>query len=116
MPDRPDEPLMASPTTPDAPEPITAHVRYAYQLRQGARSNGGDHIVLDAPLRSARLRREAGDALCNPRAASATCPPAVRPARVRPRALHVSAAPSSTASWSCRGTTCSGAGAGRLRA
>lgn len=51
----------------EGPPTITGHVRYAYALRQGDRSNGGDHIVVDEALVSGRLRRDAGDALCKPR-------------------------------------------------
>ena len=46
----------------------TGHVRYAYALRQGDRSNGADHIVVDTAVYAGRFRREAGDALCRPRA------------------------------------------------
>lgn len=46
---------------------ITAHVRYAFHPRQGARSRGGYHAILDGPLNVGRLHRVAGDALCKPR-------------------------------------------------
>ena len=45
----------------------TAHVEYAFHKRQGARSNGDYHAVLDQPLTSGHLYRAAGDALCKPR-------------------------------------------------
>ncbi|GAA2457250.1 hypothetical protein [Streptomyces macrosporus] len=48
---------------------LTGHVRYAFNPRQGASSNGGYHIVLDQPLSAGRLSREAGDALCKRAAA-----------------------------------------------
>lgn len=46
---------------------ITAHVEYAFQPREGARSAGGYHAILDQPLTAGRLVRERGDALCRPR-------------------------------------------------
>lgn len=45
----------------------TAHVRYAFNPRQGAMSNGAEHAVLDQPLHAGQLHRKAGDALCKPR-------------------------------------------------
>lgn len=45
---------------------LTCHVRYAFNRRQGAASNGKYHLVLDQPLNTFRLNREAGDALCRP--------------------------------------------------
>lgn len=44
----------------------TAHVEYAYNPRQGARTRGGYHLILDQPLTAGRLTRETGDALCKP--------------------------------------------------
>lgn len=45
---------------------LTGHVRYAFNRRQGASSNGSYHLVLDQPLHTGRLNREKGDALCKP--------------------------------------------------
>lgn len=45
----------------------TAHIRYAFNPRQGAMSNGTYHAVLDQPLHVGRLRRAARDAICKPR-------------------------------------------------
>lgn len=53
------------PVDPNVP---SAHVRTAYHLRQGPNMNNGEHAVLDQPLHSGRLGREAGDALCKPQA------------------------------------------------
>lgn len=47
---------------------ITIRVEYAFTRRQGARSNGGYHAVLNEALKLGRLERQAGDALCKPRA------------------------------------------------
>ena len=44
----------------------TAHVAYAFSPRQGARSGGRYHLVLDQPLTTGRLTRQTGDALCKP--------------------------------------------------
>lgn len=46
---------------------LTAHIGYAYSPRQGARSTSSNHAVLDQPLKTGRLTREPGDALCRPR-------------------------------------------------
>jgi hypothetical protein len=46
---------------------LTGHIRYAFNRRQGASSNGNYHLVLDQPLHAGRLNREKGDALCKPR-------------------------------------------------
>ncbi|QVJ00392.1 hypothetical protein KGD82_16665 [Nocardiopsis eucommiae] len=51
----------------DTPETLTAHVGYAYQLRQSDRSISRDHAVLEQPLTVGRLVRKRGDALCRPR-------------------------------------------------
>lgn len=48
-------------------ETTTVHVRYAFNRREGAQSNGTYHAVLDQPLHAGRLHRDAGDALCRPR-------------------------------------------------
>jgi hypothetical protein len=55
------------PAEEPAEAPRTAHVRYAYSPRQGANSNGGYHLVVNTTFTSGRLRREAGDVLCDPR-------------------------------------------------
>ncbi|MBO0871819.1 MAG: hypothetical protein J2P19_00340 [Pseudonocardia sp.] len=46
---------------------ITATVEYAFNPRQGNRSNGAYHLVLAERLDSGRFHRDAGDALCRPR-------------------------------------------------
>jgi len=51
----------------ETPEALTAHVGYAYQLRQSDRSIARDHAVLDQALTAGRLTRDQGDALCRPR-------------------------------------------------
>jgi len=45
----------------------TAHIMYAYNPRQGARSKARYHVVLNQPLSAGRLHRKPGDALCKPR-------------------------------------------------
>ena len=42
------------------------HVEGAYNPSDRGSSAGGDHLVLDEPLRFGRLVREAGDPLCKP--------------------------------------------------
>lgn len=49
-----------------ATNPTPAHVEYAYNPRQGAMSNGSYHAIVDRPLHSGRLSRDAGDPLCKP--------------------------------------------------
>lgn len=46
--------------------PVTCHIRYAFNRRQGPSSNGKYHLILDQPLHTPRLNRGAGDALCRP--------------------------------------------------
>lgn len=46
---------------------LTAHVRYAFNPRQGDRSIARYHAVLNQPLSTGRLSRKTGDALCKPR-------------------------------------------------
>lgn len=65
----------APPATPRVAElpPVdpavpSAHVCYAFSPRQGPWTTGGYHLVLDQPLRAARLEREQDDALCKPQA------------------------------------------------
>ena len=53
---------------PVDPAVPSAHVRTAYHLRQGPNMANGEHAVLDQPLRSGRLSRDTGDALCKPQA------------------------------------------------
>lgn len=53
---------------PVDPHGRTAHVRYAFNPHQAARSNGAYHLVLDQPLTDGRFSRAPGDALCKPRA------------------------------------------------
>lgn len=57
----------SQPNSSESSTPITGSVAYAWALRQGALSNGRDHIVLDDALEVGQLRRAAGDALCRPR-------------------------------------------------
>jgi hypothetical protein len=60
------EPLAIPQLPPVDPAEPSVHVRYAYSPRQSARSNGGYHYVLDQPFDAGRLRRQSGDALCEP--------------------------------------------------
>jgi hypothetical protein len=69
--------------------PITAHAEYAYNPRQGARSIAREHAILDRPLRFARIRRDAGDALCKPRRAFWGLHPGSTPEVSCPRCLHL---------------------------
>lgn len=45
----------------------SAHVAYAYSRREGPNSRGTYHLILNEPLRSGRLHRNPGDALCTSR-------------------------------------------------
>lgn len=47
--------------------PFRWHVAHAYTQRETANYGGGDHIVVDEPIRIGRLVREPGDALSRPR-------------------------------------------------
>ena len=43
--------------------PFRWHIAHAYTARETATYGGGDHIVVDEPIRLGRLSREPGDAL-----------------------------------------------------
>jgi hypothetical protein len=48
--------------------PFRTTIAYAYSPRENVGSSGGDHILCVEAVTRGRLRREAGDALCKPRA------------------------------------------------
>lgn len=50
-----------------APHEPRWHVEGAYNPSDRGSNAGGEHIVLDEPLRAGRLVRSAGDPLCKPR-------------------------------------------------
>jgi hypothetical protein len=43
--------------------PFRWHIEHAYTPNETAGYGGADHIIVDEPLRTGRLRRESGDAL-----------------------------------------------------
>jgi hypothetical protein len=47
--------------------PFRWHVAHAYTAQETATYGGGDHVVVDEPVRIGRLVREPGDALSRPR-------------------------------------------------
>ncbi|MCF1592414.1 hypothetical protein [Streptomyces muensis] len=53
------------PVDPDVP---SAHVAYAFNPHEGARSQANYHLRLDQDLNAGRLVRKRGDALCKPQA------------------------------------------------
>ncbi|MFF4409745.1 hypothetical protein [Streptomyces sp. NPDC001404] len=51
---------------PADPAVPSAHVAYAGNPHEGARSQGGYHLRLDQPFSAGRLERATGDPLCKP--------------------------------------------------
>jgi hypothetical protein len=47
--------------------PFRWHVAHAYTGRETGSYSGGDHVVVDAPIRIGRLVRQPGDALSRPK-------------------------------------------------